>query len=527
MPVMRTLKIAACVLLLAATGDRLAPPHTSLARAADAAVPTTLDRFTLFGWVSPPPAFADSARYAEMALAGLDLVLPALDDTGGIVDMARAQLELAAANGLRVLVWDARFERMSDPGIDRDSLFDVITADYGDHPALAGYYLGDEPMSDQIPLLADAHARLRARDPTRPGWNNLLGRSAFADAAETEAHLRAYLDAVRPAVLCNALYEFSPAGDRGHFFDNVTVLSALARERGIPFWSIVQLVEHRGHRALTAGELRWQVSHLLAYGAHGVGYFTYWTPPDDPFWKWAPAVITTDGERTAWFDLLAEFNPRVRAIGETLMSFGWIATEHAGSVPPGAMGFVPDDWVSQVEGRAAIGQFTDRDGARHLLVVNSDSAASQRIALNLPEADSVAWLAAPERRWEPASASPVTGGMRIEVLLEAGDMRLLRVFGANPGSSASGARPGLDLSPNPARGACRFAVAAAVGGAVLEVLDASGRRVWARALPPGRSSVEWRGERDTGGRIPPGLYFARLRDDRGAAVRRLVWLGTE
>jgi hypothetical protein len=106
-------------------------------------------------------------------------------------------------------------------------------------------------------------------------------------------------------------------------------------------------------------------------------------------------------------------------------------------------------------------------------------------------------------------------------------MRLLRVFGAAPDGGASGARPRLGLSPNPARGSCRLAVAAAVGGATLEIIDAGGRRVWARALPPGRSIVRWDGETDGGGRAPGGLYFARIRDDRGSAVRRLAWLGTD
>jgi len=524
-PIRMPTLIAATALLLAGTGDRLPPLHAGGGAPAESSAPAGLPRFALFGWASPPAAFGDSARYAEMALAGLNLALPAFDDTGGLASLGPEQLDQARANGLRVLVWDDRFTVLLDPGTDRDAVLDAVTHDYRDHPALAGYYLGDEPQPDLYPLLADLHAGLEARDPAHPGWNNLLGRAAYPSADALESELRTYADAVGPAVLCDAQYDFAEQGDRGQFFENLTRLAAVAHERGLPFWSIVQLVRHRGFRAITEGELRWQVSHLLAYGARGVGYFTYWTPADT-VWNWAPAVIDVDGARTPWFDVLAAFNPWVRAAGETLTGLAWIATGHAGSVPPGAQAFVADDWVSEVEGRAAIGQFADAAGGRWLLVANSDSLSARTIGLTLPRADSVARLSDPDGAWAVVPATPVPGGLRVGVPLEAGGFALLRVSGAAPDDGASGARPGLSLAPNPAHGDCRFVASAAVGRATLEIIDAGGRRIWARALPPGRSTVTWDGRADSGAAAPRGVYFARLHDDRGAAVRRLVWLGT-
>ncbi len=520
-----TMMLAAAAVLLTTTGDRLAPGHgPDGVHAVRSGAPAGLPVFALFGWVSPPADFADSARYAEMAAAGLNLALPAFDDSGGLAPPG-AQLDLAEANGLRVILWDPRFEKLADPGYDPDSLLDRIVADYRDHPGLAGYYLGDEPQPSLLPLLARVHAGLRARDPAHPGWNNLFGRQAYGSADALEAALRAYADSVAPAVLSDDHYDFTESGDRGHFIENVTRLAAVARAHGIPFWCVVQLTQHAIFRALTPGELRWQVSHLLAYGARGVGYFTYWTPAADPYWNWQPAVIDTDGTRTSWFDVLAAFNPYVRAAGERLAALAWITTQHAGSVPAGGQAFAPDDWVSAVEGRAAIGEFADAQGGRRVVVANSDSASAQQIALTFPGADSVAWLLPPGTSWSAAPAGVVPGGLRVTMTIEAGSFRLLRIFGADGGSGASGTRPGLDLSPNPARGACRMAVAAAVGGATLEIIDAGGRRIWARALAPGRSVVEWHGETDGGGRAPGGLYFARIRDERGTAVRRLAWLG--
>jgi len=161
------------------------------------------------------------------------------------------------------------------------------------------------------------------------------------------------------------------------------------------------------------------------------------------------------------------------------------------------------------------------------VVVNSDSLAARTIAVTVPGADSIEWLVGTPAAWLPAPAAPAQGGLRVEMPLEAGGVRLLRVYGAAPENGASGARPGLEVSPNPARGTCRFAIAAAVTGATIEIIDAGGRRIWARALPPGRSTVQWNGETAAGAQAPRGLYFARIRDDRGAAVRRLTWLGAD
>lgn len=518
--------LAATALLLATTGDRLLPARAlTTPAAADEAlsVAPAFPDFTLFGWVSPPASLADSARYAEVAGAGLNLVLPALDDTGGIADVGM-QLDLAQQNGLRVIAWDERFQALADTDVNADSVIDVIVADRSGHPALAGYYLGDEPSPAAFSLLAGIHRKLRERDPVHPGWNNLFGYQIFGAEGPFLDYTVGYLDSIRPAVLCNDQYDFLQTGDRGQFVKNAVLLNELARARGIPFWCVIQLTAHHIFRDLDEGELRWQVSHLLAYGARGVGYFTYWTPPADTFWNWQPAVISAEGARTAWYDVLAAFNPRVRTAGEVLARTAWITTQHAGSVPEGGQGFVADDWIAAVEGRAAIGQFADPGGARYALVANSDSLEARTVALVIPGAEPVMRLGEAPGSWHPVPATASAFGARIDLDLPAGDFVLLRLGGTGSGG-ASGSNPGLDLAPNPARATCRFSIGAAVSGATFEILDAHGRRIWARALAPGRSTLTWDGRDQHGARVRGGMYFARIRDDRGTAVRRFAWLG--
>jgi hypothetical protein len=477
--------------------------------------------FTLFGWVSPPIEQTTAERIAELAGAGLNVMLPAWDDAGRLAD-TRVRTSLAAAHGVRCLAWDRRLDRVDFEDPSTLTAIDSVVADYRDDPGFLGYYFTDEPQPPEFPRLAAFYSALRARDPVHPAFDNLLGRSAFGSRTEWERYARAFIERVRPAVLCDDQYDFLVGSDDGLFVENAVGLRSLADEYGIPFWSIVLLVQHGRFRGLTPGELRWQVSMLLAYGARGVGYFTYWTPAPDPVWNWQPAVIGWDGTRSPWYDVLAGFNPSVRAAGETLAGLRWLSTGHAGSLPRGAAPFAPDEWIAAVEGRAALGRFGEASDMRYVLVANADSLSGRTITLALARPAQAWRLGNAREAWTALPVESTPQGARVALDLQAGGFALLRLD-AVPGAATPG--PSLAAAPNPARGEVRLTATRTAMPARLEILDASGRIVWARAVAPGAPPLDWRGERDGGGVAPAGLYFARIRDARGTATVRVSWLG--
>ena len=480
-----------------------------------------LPPFALFGWVSPPNDSTTPERMAEMAELGLNVLLPAWADSGRLGDNLR-RIRLAADHGMRCLVWDDRFRRVYDTGELGLATVDTIVADYSNEPGFLGYYFTDEPPQSEFKLLARIYSDLRARDPRHPAWDNLKGFQGLRDHAAWDRYMREVVETVGPSVLCNDHYDFLERSDQGQYVANVAALRALGHEYGLHFWFIVLLVQHGPYRALTPGELRWQVSLLLAYGARGVGYFTYWTPAPDPAWNWQRAVIGYDGVRGPWYGVLAAFNPGVRAAGEALAGFSWLSTQHAGSVPAGGVGFVPDDWVRSVEGRAAIGRFAGAAGERYLLVANSDSLASRTVTLWLPRARRARRLLAAGGAWSELDAALASEGVRIPVALESGGFALIRL-GPDP-APAKG--PALAFGPNPARGIIRFAVSRIAPGARLEITDAQGRRVWSSALGSNGAPLEWNGAREGGGSVRPGVYIARVSDAGGAATARFSWLGS-
>src|SRR5262245_62413032 len=105
---------------VAAGDEPQRPGRVSAAAGAPApasAAGTALDHFVLFGWLAPPLEFPQPERLAELAAAGLDVVLPSYDGEGrleGRRDDNLAKLDAAAALGLKCIVWDDRFATVSD-----------------------------------------------------------------------------------------------------------------------------------------------------------------------------------------------------------------------------------------------------------------------------------------------------------------------------------------------------------------------------------------------------------------------------
>src|SRR5262249_40964291 len=151
-------------------------------------------------------------------------------------------------------------------------------------------------------------------------------------------------------------------GDQPYLVEDVAGTAALAREYGIPFWGIVLCVQHLQLRQVTEGELRWEVATWLAYGARGIGYFTYWTPGADSVAHFHTALVDSAGNPGPMYDVARRVNLSVSAIGETMADLRWQKTQYTGSVPPSEVPFSADTLLRGVVGRAGVSTFLDSTG---------------------------------------------------------------------------------------------------------------------------------------------------------------------
>jgi hypothetical protein len=125
--------------------------------------------------------------------------------------------------------------------------------------------------------------------------------------------------------------------------------------------------------------LPWQVYTSLAYGAQGLMYLTHFLPPRQPSIHFEDAIIRHDGTRDRKYRIVKRINAEVNALASTLLHPTSTNVYHVGpgaQVPLGASGpprgaLVP----STSAGHLVVGEFTDGQGMRCLLLANASWSA--------------------------------------------------------------------------------------------------------------------------------------------------------
>jgi hypothetical protein len=199
----------------------------------------------------------------------------------------RRALDLCAAVGLRCFVVDGRIYRGERPyrpeSAPSQADVDAVVADYGRHPALAGFLLYDEPSPHAFAPLAATIARLRERAPDALSLVPLFpihDDPRFPDAFEGrdyEAYLREFVQTCRPPVLAYDYYPFfDPPARMPQYLANFAIAALVAAEAGLPLWYYPAIVAGPpAGLAPTLGRIRLQVNLALAHGASGLLHYTY------------------------------------------------------------------------------------------------------------------------------------------------------------------------------------------------------------------------------------------------------------
>lgn len=347
------------------------------------------DEFPISYWYSPPDAFLDAERIAE--IAGMDFTVMG-NLSVPTVQRAREVLDLAGTHGLRVLVMDRRLRLFLSDQDGWETTVDAVVADYADHPAFYGYFLKDEPNRAQFPLLAKLEDALSGRDPAHLPYINLFPTYATPEQLGTPSyydHLEEYLTTVTPRVVSYDHYALLKNDKlRPDYFENLELVRDAAQRHGVPFWFIIQLIQASSSwREVTEQDLRWQVYTSLAYGVKGIWYFTMWTVPS---WnKEDPAVVgiyDLQGKRTRFFEPVKRVNAELRVIGQAMLGLRSVGVFHTPSVPEG--GRRPGGTCPVVDsdgGDLLIGWFRDPGSRDYIMVVNKDHRHECRARLTLRE----------------------------------------------------------------------------------------------------------------------------------------------
>jgi hypothetical protein len=322
------------------------------------------DTFAIGFWCGPPGKFTTIERYQEIKDAGFNVVFPPC--SGATNETNHKILDYCQQLGMKAFIGDSRIPPggATDPKVRAG--IDAAVAEYSKHPALAGYFIADEPGPGAYPALGEVVARLREKDPKHFAYINLLPTYApeWAIGKSYDEYVRGFALKVKPPLISYDNYGFA-AGDTGVFFKNLAAVRKVSLDTGVPFWNIVLVTQHGPYRNVTEGDLRFQAMNTLAYGATGLMWFTYWSPAEsDKSFEWKHALINADGSRDPHYDMVKRVNGDLQTLGSILINAKAKSTDI----------FPAKDKAKsplKIDGDALVTTFRTEDRSTIAMVVNS------------------------------------------------------------------------------------------------------------------------------------------------------------
>jgi len=232
----------------------------------------SIDQIPILGWYGVSPKESTVARFIEQRESGITHNFTIFSN----VNELAVAMDAAAKAGIKMIIHCPELATETEQIVRR----------FMDHPALAGYFLRDEPGRNAFSELGTWARKIQSIDQKHFCYLNLLPNYASKEALGTETyreHVQLFIKEVPLELLSFDHYPIvvDPTGNRvvrGEWYDNLEVFSDEARKAGKPFWAFALTVAHGSYPVPTPGEIRLQVYSNLAYGAQGIQYFTYWTP---------------------------------------------------------------------------------------------------------------------------------------------------------------------------------------------------------------------------------------------------------
>ena len=348
-----------------------------------------------WGGISQSEVSADS--YKKLKEVGVNIDISFFSNADAIA-MA---LDAAAKAGIKLMI--------SCPELKADP--EKTAERFKNHPALEGYYLGDEPGKPQFQDLADWAKRLKAIDKKHYSFVNLFpninsNQNKFG-TKDYKEYIQTF-DNLFPAPYLS--FDFYPVVDGAvhpRWYENLEFFAANYKNEGRPFWafalttSYLAYSEDSGQPTLndfyqlyqtyrpekvfvhdipTLGELRLQVYANLAYGAQGIEYWSF---------RGFGSPLDAQGKRTVVFDRLQKVSHEIQNLSGVFMGAKLISVAQTGSIIPNEtkrQGKLPEPIkLLETVGEGAVVSVLENGKNRFLVIVNRDYKNPMKLIISTDE----------------------------------------------------------------------------------------------------------------------------------------------
>lgn len=363
------------------------------------------------------------------------------------------ELEIASRHNIHVLLRNPLLTPSALKNAEETAKLDSLISTVKGSSSLEGYYILDEPGSDDFEGLGKLFAFIRKRDPAHFAYVNLLPTYATKDQMKESVLLRKegrhptdfagrytdqgtidryrgylhqYINTVKPDFLSFDHYHFlknpdnSPLDGRQYFL-NLELVREASIKFNLPFMSIIQAnTIEPSWRLPSIQEIRWLVYTTLAYGGRGISYFTYWGPK-------SYNGLYVDGQPSPLMTNIRELNKEIRNLGEMLLKLQLAGVYHSNSLPFGTNS-IPKDCSIQIKqnGEFLLGLFKDAQDIKTFMIVNKDyRKASHAVVTVLSPEKNLLEFNPKTDTWQIVHS--LSSSNELDLLIEPGEGRIFRV----------------------------------------------------------------------------------------------------
>jgi hypothetical protein len=264
-----------------------------------------------------------AAKFAEMKEAGIEYSLSLHSNTE---QLAKA-MDAAKKAGVKLFINCPKLFTEPEKIVNR----------FKDHPALAGYYLTDEPNCIDFQHFGELVRRIQALDDKHSCYINLFPNYASSEQLGTstyQEYVQLFLQEVPVPFLSFDHYpiHINASGVRSLvdvWYENLEIILDETNKAKKPFWAFALSLAHMIYPIPTIADLRLQVYSNFAYGAQGIQYFTYWAPAPDPSaWNPHDGPINYMNKKTQTWYKVQQINMEIKALSNVFLGAQVIQVRH-------------------------------------------------------------------------------------------------------------------------------------------------------------------------------------------------------
>jgi len=419
------------------------------------------DVFPIGFWNYTKIADCGPEAVADWKAAGMTLAMsPNYGPAEEEVRRMRAILDVAAEQDIRAILCDSRasWPHLTHNGEDiyrRD--MQTAIRQIGEHPAILGFHVGDEPGQAAFPHACRAYRIQKELAPHLTPFLNLLQWNPnvhkIVGYEDWEQYLDAYMEQSQADILAYDCYSQMLPDGAGidMYFRNLRLFQQAGERHKVPFWPTQLSVGGRHYRCPNEDDLRWQLGTAVAHGAKGLLWFFFYMRRPHANFRLSP--IDEHGERTVTFDALSRVcrtflnGPAATIQGLTLKRVHHVGTAYGGTplldtrngpvgrvlnveLLPG-MNSVPA--YREASAPLIVSQFVDGHGHDHVMMVNNSQTVNAHTWLTLrcraPSVVRIGWKGGEER----CAVAPrdntdaVNTSATVDMWLAPGQMELFRL----------------------------------------------------------------------------------------------------